>query len=236
METQLTRQRAPIVHGNGRTGAFHEAEGSFAVVIEQGDNTLASTGRVMSLVPNRAALVQMAHMAGFEQVEFAVAREGHNAQYVDGDRAAIFASSARRAQTSSQPPAAAAPSTWTFESAAPRFASSSALSWSTKCARTPRTWVGAAAREPAQSLRGQHRVRAPPVGGALPALHEAGAHQTVDPAGDPARRQPQPAGEIRHAQRVLGGLREVDQHLVLAERQAVLGPQLAVERRRAPPW
>jgi 2-polyprenyl-3-methyl-5-hydroxy-6-metoxy-1,4-benzoquinol methylase len=91
VETQLTQQVQPIVHGNGRAGEFHQADGSFAVVIEQGDNTLASTGHVMSLVPNRTALVQMAHMAGFETVDFAVAGEGHNAQYVDGDRAAIFA-------------------------------------------------------------------------------------------------------------------------------------------------
>jgi len=92
VETQLTRQTAPIVHGNGRAGKFHESAGSFAVVIEQGDNTLASTGKVMSLVPNRAALVEMAHMAGFADVEFAVARDGHNPQYLDGDRAAVFAS------------------------------------------------------------------------------------------------------------------------------------------------
>jgi ubiquinone/menaquinone biosynthesis C-methylase UbiE len=91
VETQLTRQVEPIVHGNGRTGKFHESEGSFAVVIEQGDNTLASTGKVMSLVPNRAALEQMARMAGFADVEFATARPDHNPQYVDGDRAAIFA-------------------------------------------------------------------------------------------------------------------------------------------------
>ena len=92
VESQLTQQVDPIVHGNGRAGKFHESEGSFAVVIETGDNTLASTGTVMSLVPNRTALVQMAHMAGFADVEFAVAHEGHNPQYLRGDRAAIFAS------------------------------------------------------------------------------------------------------------------------------------------------
>jgi hypothetical protein len=31
-------------------------------------------------------------MAGFADVEFAVARDDHNPQYIDGDRAAIFAS------------------------------------------------------------------------------------------------------------------------------------------------
>ena len=94
IESQLTQQNTPIVHGNGRADELHEADGSFAVVIEVGDNMLASTGRVLSLVPNRAALVQMANMAGFEHVEFATAFEhrGHNPQYVRGDRAAIFAS------------------------------------------------------------------------------------------------------------------------------------------------
>ena len=33
VETQLTRQTAPIVHGNGRTAAFHEAAGRLAVVV-----------------------------------------------------------------------------------------------------------------------------------------------------------------------------------------------------------
>jgi tRNA (mo5U34)-methyltransferase len=92
VESQLTQQVEPIVHGNGRTDELREADGSFAVVIEVGDNPLASTGHVLSLVPNRTALAQMAHMAGFATVEFATAREGQNPQYVRGDRAAIFAS------------------------------------------------------------------------------------------------------------------------------------------------
>jgi tRNA (mo5U34)-methyltransferase len=92
VETQLTQQVEPIVHGNGRADELHEAAGSFAVVVEAGDNSLASTGQVLSLVPNRTALVQMAEMAGFKTVEFATAREDHNPQYVRGDRAAIFAS------------------------------------------------------------------------------------------------------------------------------------------------
>jgi tRNA (mo5U34)-methyltransferase len=91
IETQLTQQVQPIVHGNGRAGSLHEAEGSFAVVIEKGDNPLASSGRVLSLVPNRAALVEMVRMAGFKHCEFATAREDHNSQYVDGNRAAVFA-------------------------------------------------------------------------------------------------------------------------------------------------
>jgi SAM-dependent methyltransferase len=91
IETQLTQQIQPIIHGNGRAGELREAEGSFAVVVEKGDNPLASSGRVLSLVPNRAALIQMVLKAGFEHFEFAIAREDHNPQYVDGNRAAIFA-------------------------------------------------------------------------------------------------------------------------------------------------
>jgi SAM-dependent methyltransferase len=92
IESQLTQQVEPIVHGNGREAEFHRADGSFAVVIERGDNALASTGKVLSLVPNRTAFEQMALMAGFPTVEFATAQPGHNPQYVRGDRAAIFAS------------------------------------------------------------------------------------------------------------------------------------------------
>ncbi len=54
VDTQLTRQVDPVVHGFGRTGQFHEAPASFAMQIEAGDNPLASTGHVLSLIPNRA--------------------------------------------------------------------------------------------------------------------------------------------------------------------------------------
>jgi tRNA (mo5U34)-methyltransferase len=92
IESQLTRQTQPIVHGLGQTGQLHESEGSFAIQLERGDNTLASTGRVMSLIPNRTALAQMAGVAGFDVVEFAIPRSDHNPQYVGGDRGLLFAS------------------------------------------------------------------------------------------------------------------------------------------------
>jgi SAM-dependent methyltransferase len=60
VESQLTRKTQPIVHGLGQTGQLHESGGSFAIQLERGDNTLASTGRVISLIPNRTALAQMA--------------------------------------------------------------------------------------------------------------------------------------------------------------------------------
>ncbi|HEY5173466.1 MAG TPA: class I SAM-dependent methyltransferase [Acidimicrobiia bacterium] len=91
IESQLTRQTEPIVHGLGQTGEFHESEGSLAVQLERGDNALASTGRVLSLIPNRTALAQMAQVAGFDVVEFATPLPDHNPQYVSGNRAVLFA-------------------------------------------------------------------------------------------------------------------------------------------------
>jgi SAM-dependent methyltransferase len=92
IESQLTRQTEPIVLGLGQTNQLHESEASFAVQLERGDNMLASTGGVISLIPNRVALAQMAQVAGFESVEFATPAPHHNPQYVGGDRALIFAS------------------------------------------------------------------------------------------------------------------------------------------------
>jgi hypothetical protein len=92
IESQLTRQTQPIVHGLGQTDEFHESEGSLAVQLERGDNALASTGRVLSLIPNRAALAQMAQVAGFDDVEFATPHADHNPQYVTGNRAVLLAS------------------------------------------------------------------------------------------------------------------------------------------------
>ena len=89
VESQLTRQSAPIVHGWGSTGHLEEADGSFAVRLEldQDSNTLASAGGVVSLVPNRAALALAMSAAGLDDVRFLEPRRGQNAQYVEGDRA-----------------------------------------------------------------------------------------------------------------------------------------------------
>ena len=92
IESQLTRQTEPIVHGLGQSDQLHKSDGSFAIQLESGNNALASTGRVMSLIPNRVAMQQMAEVAGFGTVEFATPQPDHNPQYVRGDRAALFAS------------------------------------------------------------------------------------------------------------------------------------------------
>jgi len=92
IESQLTRQTQPIVHGLGQTGQLHESAGSFAIQVESGNNSLASTGNVISLIPNRAAFEQMARSAGFASIEFATPHGDHNPQHVSGDRAVLFAS------------------------------------------------------------------------------------------------------------------------------------------------
>ncbi len=71
VESQLTRQLDPIVHGWGSSDSVEEAAGSFAtrIEIDHETNPVASSGGVLSLVPNRTALEQMATVAGFSHVE-----------------------------------------------------------------------------------------------------------------------------------------------------------------------
>lgn len=93
IESQLTRQNEPIVHGWGESGAWTESEGSFAARVEADSdgNLLASARGVLSLIPNRVALEQMANLAGFAEVTFAVPAPHHNTQYTAGDRAVLLA-------------------------------------------------------------------------------------------------------------------------------------------------
>jgi tRNA (mo5U34)-methyltransferase len=91
IESQLTRQDEPITHGWGVTGVTLPAEPSFAGMVEEDfdRNPIASSGSLMSFIPNRAALREMALVAGFEQVEFLAAGPDLNRQYAEGDRAIV---------------------------------------------------------------------------------------------------------------------------------------------------
>lgn len=93
IESQLTRQDRPIVHGNGSGEALLTTPASFAAVVEADaeHNQLASAPGILSLVPNRAAFEAMARVAGFEDVELAVPAPHHDRQYVRGDRAVLLA-------------------------------------------------------------------------------------------------------------------------------------------------
>jgi hypothetical protein len=93
IESQLTRQEEPIVYGWGESKRYERAEASFAVRVEHDSegNLLASTPGVMSLIPNRVALLEMARAVGFADVGVAEPVPGQNEQYVVGDRAVLFA-------------------------------------------------------------------------------------------------------------------------------------------------
>lgn len=93
IESQLTRQEAPIEHGWGTTESSERATGSFAARLELDaeGNPIASSVGILSLIPNRAALEQMAQVAGFSRVELIEPRADHNPQYVRGDRAVMLA-------------------------------------------------------------------------------------------------------------------------------------------------
>jgi SAM-dependent methyltransferase len=93
IESQLTRQEAPIVHGWGGSDSVEHAPGSLAVRVEHDSsaNLLASAPGVLSLIPNRMALHQMARMAGFREVGFVNPAPHHNQQYVSGDRGVLLA-------------------------------------------------------------------------------------------------------------------------------------------------
>ena len=93
IESQLTRQDRPIVHGNGSPEGLFTADASFAAMVEPDaeHNQLASAPGILSLIPNRAAFEQMARVAGFKRVELARPRADHDRQYVRGDRAVLLA-------------------------------------------------------------------------------------------------------------------------------------------------
>jgi len=93
IESQLTRQKGPIMHGQGVPNVLFSAEASFAVELEEDSdrNPLASTPGVLSLIPNRAALELMVRVAGFERSEVVEAESHHNPQYRVGDRAVLLA-------------------------------------------------------------------------------------------------------------------------------------------------
>jgi SAM-dependent methyltransferase len=93
IESQLTRQNEPIMLGNGRSDIYEESPASYGARVETDweSNMLASAEGVVSLTPNRAALLQAAGAAGFAKLEVAQASPEHNRQYVLGDRAVLLA-------------------------------------------------------------------------------------------------------------------------------------------------
>jgi hypothetical protein len=93
IESQLTRQDGPILHGYGTPNEYQAASVSFAALVEDDpDNALASINGVMSLIPNRSGLEAMPRWARFDNVEFLIPAPDHDLQFVVGDRAIVVAS------------------------------------------------------------------------------------------------------------------------------------------------
>jgi SAM-dependent methyltransferase len=87
VETQLTRQHEPVVHGWGTSSGCEAAEGSFAVRFEnEPEHPLASAGGTLSLIPNAAALELAMRIAGLTDVRWLEAAPHHDPQYVTRDR------------------------------------------------------------------------------------------------------------------------------------------------------
>ena len=94
IETQLTTFDDPVRFGAGRPEMYREVPGSFAVLVEEGTevvSSLGASGAVLSLIPNRAALVDMVRVAGFSSWEFREPAADDEPQYVAGDRAVVIA-------------------------------------------------------------------------------------------------------------------------------------------------
>lgn len=92
VETQLTRQQAPVVSGWGETGTFLELPAALAIHREPDveENRLAAH-RGLSFIPNAAAVREMLSAAGFSGVEPLAPPADANPQYLAGDRAVFLA-------------------------------------------------------------------------------------------------------------------------------------------------
>lgn len=93
IETQLTRQRAPVISGWGTVDSALAHAASFAAFLEsdQETNNLSSFPGTLSFIPNDAAMRLMLATAGFSKVERLEAQPHHNRQYIEGDRAVYCA-------------------------------------------------------------------------------------------------------------------------------------------------
>jgi len=91
IETQLTRQIDPLVHGGGSSGHLAQTPASFAALVDDEEtNPVGSVEGVVNLIPNRAAVELAAFAAGF-QGRWQPAADHHNEQYRLGDRGVLVA-------------------------------------------------------------------------------------------------------------------------------------------------
>lgn len=92
VETQLSRQQAPVVSGWGETDKFLELPAALAIYREPDvDENRLAAHRVLSFIPNAAAVKEMLGAAGFSRVIPLVPPAGANLQYLKQDRAIFLA-------------------------------------------------------------------------------------------------------------------------------------------------
>lgn len=97
VESQLTSSNDPMQVGWGKAGVFKEVDAHWAAVLEpapeqrEDGNPLASYGGVISLVPNRAALLQAVEVAGYREPRMLDAPAHLDPHYVEGHRGIAFA-------------------------------------------------------------------------------------------------------------------------------------------------
>lgn len=92
VETQLTRQQAPVVSGWGQADKFLELPAALAIYREPDveENRLAAH-RGLSFIPNAAAVREMLRAAGFSRVEAVAPPADANPQFLGQDRAVFLA-------------------------------------------------------------------------------------------------------------------------------------------------
>jgi tRNA (mo5U34)-methyltransferase len=97
VESQLTSSNNAMLVGWGKAGVFKEVDTHWAAVLEpaaeqrEDGNPLASHGGVISLVPNRAALLQAIEVVGYREPRILDAGAHLDPQYVEGHRGIAFA-------------------------------------------------------------------------------------------------------------------------------------------------
>jgi tRNA (mo5U34)-methyltransferase len=95
VESQLTELNGPIAHGWGVADEYMETDTHWVSYLEPSSwqedegNVTASFAGVLSLIPNRAALLQALSVSGFGELEVLPAPPGLNTQFVGGHRAVV---------------------------------------------------------------------------------------------------------------------------------------------------
>ena len=93
----------------------------------------------------------------------------------------------------------------------------------------PRRWVGAASRNRSRPAGGENGLRAAGIGQARVSLDRSVRDEAVDQSGHAAPAQQDPIGELVHPEPAAGRLGELEERVILGERQVMFGAEVLVE-------